>query len=207
MKPENLNKGDLYQNQTFKWLRPILSYVLPEYLKKYMKLSDYNIKVLGYFRGDFLYEDATLDDSKDLMFVVFDVNGKIVGKKYKSTKIGKEHFYEFLEQVRKSKYGYCDYPCKFENRDIHIVVFKLNGWDQSFINFDNGKYSKIFTKTEFSKLTFTNKQEIHWIINKKEEAKKLFKKKLEERFGTKVLPDTTEYEIKPLTKEEWLNEK
>lgn len=209
MLTENLKKGERVGNQTDKWLRPILAYVLPDYLKKYLRLSDYNLQVLGYFRGDVLYTDATLDENKSLIFVVFDVNGRFIDKTnaYKNKSQGNLDFYEFLDALRKSKFAYCDYPSRFDNRKIHICVFNLQGWDLAFESFDKGKYSHMFSDSELIKLKFDNPKEIKWIITKSEEARKLFQEKLYSKFGTTQMPDTdAEYEISPIKKEEWLNQ-
>lgn len=208
MRPEKLQKGEMYKNLTYKWLRPILSHALPEYIKKYMIRAEYNIKVLGYFRSDVQYFDATEDNNKDLIFVVYDVKGKYFSnaKKYKSISLGKQHFNEMLEEIRKSRYGYCDYPVRLNNKDMHVVVFQLEGWGEGMERFDKGEFSTIYQKQDLRRLKFESPQEIYWIVNKTEEAKELFAKKIQAKFNTNVMPETTEYEISPLKAEEWLNE-
>lgn len=206
---EKLKKGERYKNQTDKWLRPILAHVLPDYLKKYFRLADYNLSVLGYFRGDVLYQDATLDDAKSLIFIVLDIKGLWFEKtqRYKDEVKGESDFYRFLTELRKSRFAYCDYSSSFNNRKIHICVFNLEGWEQAFENFDKGKYSHCFSESEIAKLKFDNNREILWIARKTEDAKRLFEEKLRQRFGTSQLPDgDIEYEIAPIRKEEWLNE-
>lgn len=212
MIPYKIPKGSLYKNKTNKWLRPILQYILPEYIKKYFKLRQFNIKVLGYFRGDVLYKDATEDKSKDLIFLVMDTRGRLVkGLKkpqYENTVKAKRDFNLLLREIRKSRYAYCDYPCSLKNKELHIIVFKIKGWEKSFEAFDEGKYTDIFTKSELFKLRFTNAKEIHWIVNKDPRAKEIFENSIREKFGVikdRNIPNTEQYEIPPLKKEEILN--
>ena len=215
-------EGEIHFNRSLKYLHHCLKDCpkwLTDYLLKLNAKKEY-ANIVGFFRGDLEYSDATGDKNNHLLFVLVDINGEYVEKlnKYKSIELGRRDFKTFLKEFRKNhKWGYYDYVFgDLYHSHRHVFVINLGNWSKSIEMFDEGKYSQMFTDEELKRLGITktiggNPNHLYLTFKADKTAKSLFQTRIRNEFGTvlseKDMEDVTELDIKFLPQDEILNYK
>lgn len=133
-----IQEGKLYDNRTWKYLYPSLKIYgreLMSYLGQFIKLGvgikDYNV------------------NTKDpCLFILLDTT--IALDKQSDIDAYRDRFIKFLSWIKYQYFYVTDYVYEgLDNREQHMVVLKIpQKYDQTYKSFLEGKYSKMYDKSE-----------------------------------------------------------
>lgn len=213
-------------NRTRSYLSNIIISHSPQYIKQYIcetrRTKDgYRLcNTRGFFRGDLEFQDTFPNLHKHLLFVLVDINGEYneLIQKHVNIYKGREKFKKFTKEFRSKKRAFhWDYP--FDDPftgTLHCFVFDMTqygvpvkDWSKALDEFDEGNYSKMFTKKELEGLKGINKESNLWKTLTGNSDKEILKQRIKDQFGTVLtreeLKSYSELDIKPIPKFEMLN--
>lgn len=211
----NIESGTYINNKTRRYLAYILrdKDYFPDFLRNYLLNS-----CVAFFRGDVLFDNATMNKNKYLLFVVVDINGSWNNKlnKYHSIDKGRKQYYNFLELWNTKNYGtykVWDYVLdELHKSHYHVFVLDISPFEKIVDKFDKGRYSMMFSDEELKKYNITKVKNgtpsiLYATLKKLPEAKSIFKKRVEKEFGVVLKEDieVEEYDIIPFKIDEIMN--
>lgn len=211
----NIKSGEEVNNKTRRYLAYILrdKEYFPDFLRNYILNS-----FVAFFRGDVLFDKATVNENKYLLFVVVDINGSWNNKlnKYHSIEKGRKQYYNFLELWNNKNYGtykVWDYVLdELHKSHYHVFVLDISPFKKIVDEFDKGRYSKMFSDDDLKNYNITKVKNgrpsiLYATLKKLPEAKNVFKKRIEKEFGTILNDeiDVEEYDIIPFKRDEIMN--
>ncbi len=143
-----IQSGKLYENRTWKYLYPCLKHYGDELMDK---LSSFFKVAVG-------VHDHNRKEDGNCIYILIDTNIPLASD-YDRQEY-KRKFTKFLDWVSYKHYYVTDYI--FE-KDKHMIVLRLpHDYDITYINFVNGKYSKMYPQRVvneyFKYITISNKE-------------------------------------------------
>lgn len=193
-----IQKGKLNDNRTWRYLYPCLKIYGKElyaYLSQFIKLA------VG-------IGDSNIETKEPCIFILIDPS--VRQNTEEETMAYKYRFAKFLNWLRYQYFYKTDYVYEdLDNGEKHMIVLRLPyKYDLSYLSFVQGKYSKMYNKSEvleyFKNISLPNRKDIETKINKKlEDTRKIltksktyvpvFAKLVNEKFDTDN-PDTDFYD-------------
>ena len=188
MKDQGINpdSSELYVNNTYVLLSPIANEFSQETLQSLSKLE-----IKCWAIGDVNYSIRKKRKKLDTcFFILVDRNGKFLEEKgrYLNLKQGRLDFNKQIETIRKSKYFVSDYVWNYKD-DRHMIVLEIpKKYNDSFINFISGKYSKMFTEQQLLHLKIKDSKNSTRlsIFTRDKQFVPRFQNVLNEYYGTNV---------------------
>jgi len=170
--------GNIYMNDTWKFLIPVLKEYGDEFVWKFNSVWKVAVGI-----GDMILVKSNIRYEQHL-FVLLD------------SKSGKKHFIDFMKWIKDQEMFEDDYAYDNINSGrFHMVVIKMppSGY-KSIENFRHSQFSKMFTVDEVNKY-FKDNPDVKKVIVKDKKYRLEYVDKLNHLFDTKIQPDEFEGEL------------
>jgi hypothetical protein len=185
--------GEFYQNKTAKYLIPILNSFTNTFKLSYKKVRT---SLVGVAIGDLSYDYAKGIQSKNCLFMVYDLNGMYNAKdgKYIDAHKSRQNLANYLKYLRSQEYYVDDYVHKIG--EYHCVIIKLpNEFEPTLDMFFKSQFSQMYNESMLERLMIKTKDEqgkighVYGVLTKHPDYRSTFQDALNSYFNTSVVID------------------